>query len=266
VDKKDLTEQEIRTRYITPAIRDDAGWPLIQIREDVYLTDGQIHPRGKSAPRGKRKFADYVLYHHNQPLAIVEAKDNNHSIGAGMQQALEYAEMCDAPFAFSSNGNGFLEHDRLVAAAPGDRVVIERGLPLSTFPSPDELWMRYTRRKALPSNVQAALSQPYHYERGGKTPCYYQEVATNAVRPDAGGSYYFGHSTIVNPVAWRLAQARSGEEIMADRLDMLVYVTGEYWMGESSWPDTAFPAERAGGRRSIRWQLIRRAVRRHCRV
>ena len=76
VDKKDLTEQEIRTRYITPAIR-DAGWPAAQVREELRLTDGQINPKSKSAPRGKCKYADYVLYHHNRPLAIVEAKDNN---------------------------------------------------------------------------------------------------------------------------------------------------------------------------------------------
>ncbi|MFQ5818120.1 MAG: EcoAI/FtnUII family type I restriction enzme subunit R [Terriglobia bacterium] len=228
VDKKDLTEQEIRTRYITPAIRDDAGWPLHQIREGVYLTDGQVHPRGKSAPRGKRKFADYVLYHHNQPLAIVEAKDNNHSIGAGMQQALEYAEMCDAPFAFSSNGDGFLEHDRLATAAPGDRVVIERGLPLDAFPSPDELWMRYTQRKALPPNVQAALNQPYHYERGGKTPRYYQKVAINrAVEAIAGGQDRVllvmatgtGKTYVAFQIIWRLWKAGIKKRILflADR-------------------------------------------------
>jgi type I restriction enzyme R subunit len=82
LDKKDLTEQEIRTRYITPAIQ-GAGWLPRQIREEVYLTAGQIHPRGRVAPRGRRKFADYVLYHHNLPLAIVEAKDNNHPLGGG---------------------------------------------------------------------------------------------------------------------------------------------------------------------------------------
>jgi type I restriction enzyme R subunit len=96
VTKKDLTEQEIRTRYITPALR-EAGWPLHQIREEHYLTAGQILPRGRTALRGKRKFADYVLYCHNLPLAIVEAKDNNHALGAGMQQALEYADMWDVP-------------------------------------------------------------------------------------------------------------------------------------------------------------------------
>jgi type I restriction enzyme, R subunit len=120
MDKKALTEQEIRTRYITPAIR-RAGWSAPQIREEVCITAGQIHPDGK-APRGKRKFADYVLYHHNLPLAIVEAKDNNHPVGGGMQQALAYARMWDVPFAYSSNGDAFLEHDLLTdacRASPG---------------------------------------------------------------------------------------------------------------------------------------------------
>jgi type I restriction enzyme R subunit len=95
LDKKDLTEQEIRTRYITPAIQ-PASWLPRQIREEVYLTDGQIHPRGRVAPRGRRKYADYVLYHHNLPLAIVEAKDNSHPFGSRMPEATEYAAMCGA--------------------------------------------------------------------------------------------------------------------------------------------------------------------------
>jgi type I site-specific restriction endonuclease len=93
--KKDLTEQEIRTRYITPAIQ-GVGWLPAHIREEVYITDGQILPRGRTTTRGKRKFADYVLYHHNLPLAIVEAKDNNHPLGGEMQQALEYAAIPQA--------------------------------------------------------------------------------------------------------------------------------------------------------------------------
>jgi len=141
VDKKDLKEQEIRTRYVTPTIL-NAGWALSQVREDHSIPAGQVHPRGNapsvaSAKRGKRKFADYVLYHHNHPLAIIEAKDNNHSLGSGMQQALSYTEMWDAPFAYSSNGDGFTEHDRTVTPAPGERAVIELALPLDQFPSPD---------------------------------------------------------------------------------------------------------------------------------
>ena len=115
MSKKDLKEQEIRTRYITPAIR-EAGWALDQIREEVYLTDGQLYPRGQKAMRGERKFADYVLYRESVPLAVVEAKDNNHPLGGGMQQALDYADMLDAPFAYSSTGDGFLQHALLALA------------------------------------------------------------------------------------------------------------------------------------------------------
>lgn len=172
MDKKDLTEQEIRTRYITQAIR-DAGWPVSQIREEFCLTHGKIHPHGKIAPRGKRKFADYVLYCHNLPLAVVEAKDNNHPVGGGMQQALEYAVMLDAPFAYSSNGDAFVEHD-LTASTE-----IERTLLLDEFPAPDALWTRYERRHAITELVKAALDQPNYFEYGGKTPRYYQEVAIN---------------------------------------------------------------------------------------
>jgi type I restriction enzyme R subunit len=178
MNKKDLTEQEIRTRYITPAIQ-GAGWQPAQIREEVYITDGQIHPRGKVAPRGKRKFADYVLYHHNLPFAIVEAKDNNHPLGGGMQQALEYAGIWDVPFAYSSNGDGFLEHNLLATSTPGEPFLIEVALPLEQFPSPEELWARYRQGKAITPLVQDALDQPYYYEFGGKTPRYYQQVAVN---------------------------------------------------------------------------------------
>jgi type I site-specific restriction endonuclease len=111
--KKDLSERDICRIYITPAIT-GGGWDgQTQIRENVYLTAGRVIVRGKLAKRSeKRKFADYVLYRGDTPIAIVEAKDNNQVVGAGMQQALEYAEMVDVPFVFSSNGDAFLFHDR----------------------------------------------------------------------------------------------------------------------------------------------------------
>jgi len=113
MSKKDLSEQDVRTKYITPAII-ASDWDLhTQIREEVTFTAGRIIVRGKLYSRGKAKRADYVLYHKpNQPIAIIEAKDNKHSLGDGMQQALDYAETLDVPFAFSSNGDGFLFHDR----------------------------------------------------------------------------------------------------------------------------------------------------------
>ena len=227
MNKKDLTEQEIRTRYITPALR-DAGWAANQIREELYLTDGQIHPGSKDAPRGQRTFADYVLYHHNRPLAIVEAKDNNHPLGGGMQQALEYAAMCDAPFAYSSNGDGFVEHDRLVTPSPGAYTVIERTLPLADFPSPDELWQRYTQRTAVSPVAQAVLDQPYYYERDGKSLRYYQEVAANrVVEAIANGQDRIllvmatgtGKTYVAFQIIWRLWKAKVKQRILflADR-------------------------------------------------
>jgi type I restriction enzyme R subunit len=107
-NKKDMSERDICTQFIAPGIK-DAGWDFpTQVREEVTLTDGRVIVRGRLVSRGKRKRADYVLYHKpNMPIAVIEAKDNNCSVGAGMQQALEYADMLDAPFAFSSNGDGF---------------------------------------------------------------------------------------------------------------------------------------------------------------
>lgn len=227
VNKKDLTEQEIRTRYITPGIQ-SVGWKPSQIREEVYITDGQIHPGGQVAVRGKRKFADYVLYHHNLPLAIVEAKDNNHPLGGGMQQALEYATMWDVPFAYSSNGDGFLEHDLLAIGELGETLLIELALPLNKFPSPEEMWTRYQQRKSLTPEVQKAIDQPYYYEFGGKAPRYYQEVAVNrAVEAIARGQDRIllvmatgtGKTYVAFQIIWRLWKAGLKKRILflADR-------------------------------------------------
>ena len=119
MNKKALTEQEIRTQYITPAIQ-EAGWAPGQIREEFKITAGAVIPRGKVSVRGKRKYADYVLFHKDLPLAIIEAKDNNDPVGGGMQQAINYAQMMDVPFVYSSNGDAFLEHDRLVGGESGE--------------------------------------------------------------------------------------------------------------------------------------------------
>src|SRR5271163_3521271 len=113
MNKKDLSERDICTKFITPAV-ERAGWDVAsQIREQVYFTKGRIIVRGKLVTRGKAKFADYILYYKpNIPIAIIEAKDNNHAVGDGMQQALEYADTLKIPFVFSSNGDGFVFHDR----------------------------------------------------------------------------------------------------------------------------------------------------------
>lgn len=170
----ELSETEVRSRHIRPAIV-AARWEEQQIREEVYFTDGRMIVRGQMAMRGKRKYADFLLYHKtNLPLAIVEAKKIRGGPGAGMQQALEYAEILDIPFVYSSNGQGFVEHDRTATAGP-----VERHLALSEFPTPAELWRRYQRWKKYTPSQEVAVLTDYHYEREGRQPRYYQEVAIN---------------------------------------------------------------------------------------
>ncbi|MEQ8846822.1 EcoAI/FtnUII family type I restriction enzme subunit R [Botrimarina sp.] len=173
-----LSETDIRSKFITPAIvgPEGAGWDLLtQMREEVYFTKGRVVVRGKSVARGKAMKADYLLcYKPNLPIAVVEAKDGDHALGDGMQQALEYAETLDVPFAYSSNGEGFLEHDR---TGLSDRP--ERELALSEFPSPDELWMRYRRWKGLSDEQTEIVTQDYYSDGSQKSPRYYQLNAIN---------------------------------------------------------------------------------------
>jgi len=173
--KKDLTEQDIRSRYISPAIY-KAGWDkMSQILEEKYFTDGRIRVRGYMAKRDKGKKADYLLYYKRGiKLAVVEAKDNKHSLGAGLQQGIEYAEILDIPFVYSSNGDGFIEYDRTKTEG-----TIERQLTLEQFPSPEELWGRYKLWKGFDKEQEKIVSQPYHFEKGGRSLRYYQEIAVN---------------------------------------------------------------------------------------
>lgn len=174
MNKKDLSEADICDRYITPSLT-DAGWKKSQIRREYYFTDGQMIVRGQMTGRGKRKFADYLLfYQSNQPIAIIEAKDNNHSVRAGIQQALAYAEALDVPFVFSSNGDGFLLHDR-----SGTYASVEQEISLDAFPSPDELWTRYKQWQQLQDASEELLGSSYFVEIGGKQPRYYQQLAVN---------------------------------------------------------------------------------------
>ncbi|MCW8907324.1 MAG: DEAD/DEAH box helicase family protein, partial [Sedimenticola sp.] len=176
-DKKQLSETDIRSKYITPAIT-RAGWDLqTQIREEVAITRGKILVRGRKHKRGKPRYADYILYHKpNIPIAVIEAKDNNHALGDGMQQALAYSEMHgDLPFVFSSNGDGFLFHDRTVSNGP-----VETELALDSFPSPGELWQRYCTHKGLTEPpARELVAQEYHLDGSGKAPRYYQLNAIN---------------------------------------------------------------------------------------
>jgi type I restriction enzyme R subunit len=178
MNKKALTETDIRTKFITPALVGVNGdkWNLMtQVREEAYFTKGRVIVRGKTVKRGEAKKADYILYYKpNVPIAVIEAKDNQHAVGAGMQQALEYAEILDVPFAYSSNGDAFLEHDRT-----GKDGRVEREIPLEQFPTPEELWQRYRSAKGYTSKQDAVATQDYYDDGSGKSPRYYQLIAIN---------------------------------------------------------------------------------------
>jgi len=175
MDKKSLSERDICTKFIAPAIQ-QAGWDIQkQVREEVSFTKGRIIVRGKLHTRGESRRADFILYHKpNLPLAIIEAKDNKHSVGAGMQQALGYADALDVPFVFSSNGDGFLFHDR-----SGTGAQTETELALHEFPSPDELWQRYCQWKGFDATQSKRVEAPYFDDGSGRMPRYYQTNAIN---------------------------------------------------------------------------------------
>ena len=175
MSKKNLSERDICTKFITPALK-NAGWDIDkQVLEEVFFTDGKIYVRGKLTARGDRKRADYILYYQDNPVAVIEAKDNKHSIRSGIQQALGYATTLDIPCVFSSNGDGFLFHDRTV-----NDTTIETELSLDEFPSPEALWEKYKKYKniATPTGEKVAL-QKYFSDGSGRKPRYYQQIAVN---------------------------------------------------------------------------------------
>lgn len=172
-----LSEEDIKNRYITPAI-EARGWTKNQtrmeytIKEKTEFTDGKIIIKGRKAKRGNRKSADYLLFHRNNyPLAIVEAKDATKEVAHGIQQAIDYARILDVPFAYSSNGLGFVEHDMKKGT--------ERQLSMSEFPTPEELWKRYKGDYDINQSVEEIIQQPYFYREGINKPRYYQRIAIN---------------------------------------------------------------------------------------
>lgn len=176
MDKKSLSERDICTKYITPAIV-NAGWDTQkQLLEEVTFTDGKIHVRGRLTARGQKKRADYILYYKtNIAIAVIEAKDNKHSVRAGIQQALDYAQVLDIPFVFSSNGDGFFFHDKTAVDSQ-----IETELRLDEFPSPENLWEKYKRYKGITSpETEKIVAQDYYFDGSGRRPRYYQQVAIN---------------------------------------------------------------------------------------
>ena len=170
IDKKQMTEEDIKLQFITPAIT--TKWNLDRITMETKITDGKINLKGNFVFREKPKKADYVLYiNNNNPIAIVEAKDNKHTVSYGLQQAMTYAQMLDVPFAYSSNGDAFYEHDFLTGQ--------EKQLSLSEFPSPDELLARYEAGKGLNDKGKQIINQPYYTSQTTHDPRYYQRNAVN---------------------------------------------------------------------------------------
>ncbi len=167
-----MTEEDVKYQFITPAI-EDAGWNKNQLKFEYSFTDGKMKIRGNKGVRGYKKRADYLLlYKPNIPIAIVEAKDGNHAVDDGMQQAINYAEILDIPFAYSSNGTGFVEHDMLTG--------VERDLHDYEFPSPEELWERYISFKEITPEEEVIITEPDYFDPiSKKKPRYYQRVAIN---------------------------------------------------------------------------------------
>ncbi|MGP1256756.1 MAG: EcoAI/FtnUII family type I restriction enzme subunit R [Kiloniellales bacterium] len=178
MNKKEFSEIDICDLFISPAIH-KAGWdPMTQIRREVTLTPGPIIVRGNLSSRNKkkRKFADYVLsWTEGVPVAVIEAKDNNHSVSHGMQQALGYADILGVPSAFSSNGDAFASHNK----APENGEEIETEIPLDEFPNPQELWARYKKHRSIEDDDGDLVVQPYHTDSSDKQPRYYQIEAIN---------------------------------------------------------------------------------------
>ncbi|PHN94450.1 restriction endonuclease [Maribacter sp. 6B07] len=176
MNKKDLSESDIKAKFITPAIL-KSGWDeQTQLGREIFFTDGRIYVKGKLTARGKRKFADYILFYKpNVPIAIIEAKDNKHSVKSGIQQALGYANTLDIPCVFSSNGDGFYFHDK--TATDGE---IEKELTLDEFPSPEILWQKYKKYKGIETEeVEEIAKQEYFQDGSGRSPRYYQQIAVN---------------------------------------------------------------------------------------
>lgn len=227
-DKKSLSEMDIRTKFITPAIV-SAGWSSFsQMREEYKVTNGRIIARGKICKREAPLKADYVLFYKpNKPIAIVEAKDNNHTMADGIQQALQYADMMDVPFAFSSNGDGFVFHNKYITEGPA-----ETTLPLDEFPSPETLWKMYHEQSHISPMQDVVIDEPYYSDNPDKQPRYYQMNAVNrTVETIANGQNRVllvmatgtGKTYTAFQIIWRLWKAGIKKRILflADRTALI---------------------------------------------
>jgi len=174
LSKRQMTEEDIKLQFITPAIT--KKWALSLITMETRITDGQINLRGNMVSRKEAKKADYILYlNESTPIAIVEAKDNKHAVGDGLQQAMQYAIMMDIPFAYSSNGDGFMEHDFLTGE--------ERSISMEDFPAPDALYARFkagaNHGEGLTQQEESVIRQPFYSGQNTYPPRYYQRNAVN---------------------------------------------------------------------------------------
>ncbi|KRG33282.1 DEAD/DEAH box helicase [Psychrobacter sp. P11G3] len=223
INKLELSETDIISKFILPAIK-SSGWDdMTQIREEVKLRDGKVIVRGQMAVRKTVKSADIVLYHKpNLPLAVIEAKANKHSIGKGMQQALDYAGLLEVPFVFSSNGDGFIFHDKT------STTVLETEISLGDFPTPAELWNKYCQWKGYTQAQLPIITQDYHDDGSGKSPRYYQLQAINkTIEAISRGQDRIllvmatgtGKTYTAFQIIWRLWKAREKKRILflADR-------------------------------------------------
>ena len=223
MDKKQLTETDIITKFVLPAI-DQAGWnSMTQLRQEVKLRDGKVIVRGQLGVRKTVKSADIVLYHKpNMPLAVIEAKANKHEVGKGIQQGLDYARLLDVPFIFATNGDGFIFHDKTNPSA------LETEIRLEDFPTPEQLWDKYCVWKGYTTAQLPIITQDYYDDGSGKAPRYYQLQAINktieavsagqnrALLVMATGT---GKTYTAFQIIWRLWKARQKKRILflADR-------------------------------------------------
>ena len=168
-----MTEADVRAKLIDPAV-EQAGWSEDRVQREITFTAGRIHVHGKTVSRGKKKRVDYILYYKNDlPLALIEAKDDSHSAGDGLQQGISYAQDLDIPFVYSSNGKGFIEHDSFTGA--------EKELDVSSLPSPEELFARFIQAKGITEETKEVVLSDYFTDGSGKKPRYYQRNAINRV-------------------------------------------------------------------------------------
>ncbi|MGR6838187.1 EcoAI/FtnUII family type I restriction enzme subunit R [Aliivibrio wodanis] len=228
INKKNLTETDIITKFIIPSIK-SAGWDdMSQIRQEVALRDGKVIVRGQVGMRQTVKKADIVLYHKpSMPLAVVEAKANKHEVGKGIQQGLDYARLLDIPFIFSSNGDGYIFHDK-TKLGTFEEHQLESQIRLEDFPSPDELWKKFCIWKGYTEAQLPIITQDYYDDDSGKSPRYYQLQAINktveaisagqdrALLVMATGT---GKTYTAFQIIWRLWKAKAKKRILflADR-------------------------------------------------